>query len=360
MDFEDTAVKVLASPQECGRLLEIDDPIEIERQPYTMMVKGVGCTRQAVGKFKKIFREKPRSPEAKALVEKTRNLNRYRFGDNFGLMPYKRILAEDKSTMELSQITLVRVQKVLGMAELQAMADENGNLRELDWFIKNGVLAEKEQPGQIFRAVRSNFSMLDLANVLGNEELAYRLSRHGLKLAEKETGKRMRNLSEYARWFIKEFLSSELTLILLEYDICNDSWQSHARNVSIMAEELDLENLNRSCSRNSDDYLDRIRDQTSWTDVLNVFLSAMNELDGNGLTQYEVSQMVENLINEILFSPSVINYQTRIKGYFNHNMAEKCAMYLREIWKDSDQRFHNWYSDLQKETATQKKKLLTA
>jgi hypothetical protein len=235
-------IRAMASPRQCGRLLEADQQLEIDGEPHTLTFKGVGATTHSV-RDKLLGWEERCSEEEKEIYQKVRRLlqvRRFHAFQDLGMLDLRQAVREVMMTLELEKVK-ARAQKSLAIFKIEAMPDADGEMREMDYFRKVNSVDAHAHPVILARAMRTNFRILDLVHLKMGEQrglleniLKHLCARHG------------ENKGEFLERVLGELIENELALILEGYQIGNSYWPTHARNVSCEAEEIDLEDLKKN------------------------------------------------------------------------------------------------------------------
>lgn len=250
-------IRMMASPRQCGRLLEADKQLEIDGEPHTLTFKGVGATTFVVRDKLLGWEESCDDEDEKLNYQMVRTLlkmRRFHSFQDLGMLDLRQAVREVMTNLELEK-SKARAQKSLAIYKIEAMPDADGKMREIDYFRKVNSVGPGAHPVILARAMRTNFRILDLVLLKMSDQrgvleniLKHLCSRHG------------ESKSKFLERALGELIENELTLILEGYQIGNSYWPTHARNVSCEAEEIDLEDLKKN------DQPDLLGN-TSWAEV---------------------------------------------------------------------------------------------
>ncbi len=266
------AVRILSSPLECGRVLELGE-IVIDEKPYTITVKGVGCTefaRETTGINPWIF---GLEPDAET---KIRYLQRYPFLRREGFIELDAAINEQKASEVVAGSGLLTT-CVVGITKLISLPDPAGILRPITYFREQKYVKENSTPAQIFRIQHSNLRLSDLfmlynMNYTDSLEL---LVDHAVNLTEKIT-KENHDPESYFYHIMGTLIRQQLWLTVRGFSLTGmDKWTVVARNVSIAGEELDLENFsqNEAVFQNTNTFFKHIVNNFSITQIIIMKLS---------------------------------------------------------------------------------------
>ena len=307
-------IKVMASPRQCGRLLEADNEVLIDGERHVVTFKGVGATTYAVkSKLQGMIEESPDGEKKEKLMMAQELLKRRRFHEqlDLGMLDLRQGAKEALVNADMEKLG-ARVQKSLSIDQIKAMPDANGEMREMEHFKKLGCVADDAHPVILARAMRTNFRILDLVNLkMSNQRGALDSVIQHLCQRNQE------QKSQYLTRMLRELVDNELMLILEGYQVGNQYWPTHARNVSCEAEELDLEEMKKS------DKPELSKNQ-SWAEVSRALIYAVDP------TFYLMEKKnVDALVREII--------EKRVKG---SNVPKSSRKEMRETfwsqWKDSE------------------------
>lgn len=232
-------LKILASPYECGRSLEADEPITIDGIEHTLVTKGIGSTTfaretGAINPWMKDMRIT--FPLAERL-----GLRRLAFWHESGV--YDRSSVEGAlSGYQIAQERGVNSEKILTIVPITAMPDEHGELQSIETFKKSGVLLPDAEPVLFIRAVKSNLRLLDIVMLhqLEKTESLPALLEHIIEQHQHSEGSKTRSPLKTIQTLGLQCIEQELRLILQGYRTNNNKWQDLARNISTLGEVMDL------------------------------------------------------------------------------------------------------------------------
>lgn len=248
-------IRILASPYECGRVLECDQEIVLDGIPYTVTAKGGGCTtfgaQGAESRFFPANRDHgiiiPERTLQQMNEERIAALRSYRISYQNGIMERSKGEDELKVAKELESKG-IDAEKVLAMYEISELPDVDGVLHPLEYFVNKKILRQRHlllylRPVILIRAAKSNFRLLDLINLLklGDVELLRRFVDFLVQEYGRYEKKEKPSREEYFYWLVKKTLKQALILLKEGRSDRSKIWWDQARNRSTMGEELDLE-----------------------------------------------------------------------------------------------------------------------
>lgn len=236
-------IKVLASPVQCGRLLEADAEVQVNGEISTITFKGVGATSFAIRTRITYWLEKVhRKDDREEYLSLDRELRKRRFTSfqDLGILDLRMAVQEARVNCELDKLG-AHAQRCLSIYQIDGLPDADGVIKGIDYFKENRMIMPDIHPVILARSMRTNFRILDLVNLKISNQKA--LSRN---LIEHLCARNKEKPAEYLMRVLERIISNELMLILEGYQIGNFDWATHARNISCEGEELDLEGMKKS------------------------------------------------------------------------------------------------------------------
>lgn len=234
-------LRTLASPPECGRVLELDDQVEIDGFPHTVSVKGIGATTF----WRTTGNDGPFAYGRRLDPESSRILNRVPFLGRSGVFTARDALSETIESINLRKKG-VDAELVLAVYGLDQMRNISGVLRPYQNFVGKGLhqITADSRPVLMFRAMKTNFRLLDpyMLNYWGAESSIPALLTHTIdQYSVLETNPNP-TLQDYFTWLSGKVIRQELPIAVEGLDLSTTRrWSDLARNVSMLGEELDLE-----------------------------------------------------------------------------------------------------------------------
>lgn len=239
-------LRTLASPLESGRVLELDEPLELDGFPHTITIKGVGATTfwrspGNEGPFAVIRRHTPQDRV---------QLERFPFLGHSGVFTSRDAVSEVIASNRLRRAG-IDAERVLAVYTLDQIPNAAGVLRPYRNFVGRGSsqITPESRPVLMFRAMKTNFRLLDLymLRYLGAEPSIPILIGQTMEQFEHLDSQENPTLQEYLHWISGKMLIQELPLAVGGYDLSSTRrWSDLARNVSMLGEKLDLEALKQN------------------------------------------------------------------------------------------------------------------
>lgn len=231
-------MRVLSSPHECGRVLEADEPVLIDGEQHILTIKGVGATTYMRGIG--LRPQYSRSLGIPAADE--RQLQSIPFAHKIGVLGRKAIEAES-ATSTAWRKRGIACERILAIFPLREVVNEAGELQSIASLQARGVIDADEEPVIAMRASKENLRLMDFIESAKQADGAnvQAFARHILQRFQKETQRPEASLTDYALWLCDRVLSQELPLILEGTPMSSGFWPDLGRNISILGEELDLE-----------------------------------------------------------------------------------------------------------------------
>ena len=325
-------IRVLASPYECGRVLEDDEPVMIDGIRYVLTTKGSGCTtfiaeenghsRFYPSDLNHGLKIAP-AIQAKMDAEKREELKTYRFSWLHGVLGLHAAMTELERSQALHSPARpplhtanpphhptttpllphhqparnettpplptpgFDVERVLAIYKILQMPDENGDMRPISYFQEHGIINPhpEYQPIIMIRALRSNFRILDLINLLklGDDETMKKFIDHVLDEYRLSTGHPTATPTDYFEWFSSHSIDQRISLFLAGYPNTSAQWQTQARNRSVMGESIDLEGGNhggpyKAHLTSDEHYLDLLESFDFLATGLELYATAINRI----------------------------------------------------------------------------------
>lgn len=228
---------VMASPYECGRVLEADKTVTIDGKEHVVNFKGVGATTIA----------RNGSVAYRGYMDMTHNLRLYPFYDGYGELADYAAENELEGVNELVGRGL-DTEKILGIYEITELADINGDYLPPSVLRASGIF--RSHPVILARASRSNFRLLDSVTMYDRRQRSSipALREFVLEQFSQQEGVNSPDLNSYLRFLVGKIVGQEIPLIAEGYEMCSGgpAWQNLARNISTLGEELDLEAVGKS------------------------------------------------------------------------------------------------------------------
>jgi len=246
---------VMASPSQCGRLLEADPEVEILGEPSVISFKGVGATSFAVRarvsywleKLDKLVvndeeknRQVNKEREEFLLISEALKNRRFSSFQELGLLDIRKATQEAMTNAHFDKLG-AHAQRSLAIYQVEGLPDIDGEIKEVNYFKKIGCIPEDLHPAILVRSMRTNFRIMDLVSLkMSNQGIALERVVNHLCEREKE-GK-----GQFLMRVLEKMAVNELMLILEGYQIGNPFWPIHARNISCEGEEIDLEDMKKN------------------------------------------------------------------------------------------------------------------
>ncbi len=235
------ALTVMASPYECGRVLELDDKVEIYGVPHVITFKGVGATTFA----RKTGGENPwmMAGHRHFTSHDAEMLRSVPFWKHYGILDEKEALTELEGARRIEGVE-VDTEKILAIFKLESIP-EGGVQKPISHYKNEGRVPGDFDPVIMVRAVKSNLRLLDMVMLdeLQKEGSIPAFVEH--VTAEYGRYEKIENptFQDYFFWLVKKMIGQELPLILQGYKMSSGRWQDLGRNVSTMGEELDTQDM---------------------------------------------------------------------------------------------------------------------
>lgn len=306
--------KRMASPYECGRVLEDDEPVIIDGVPHVLTVKGCGCTRfvaeeRAHSRFfpsdlsgpVKFSEEAQKKADARA----DEALRGYRFYRTKGSMDFH------DADVEFKRSALVRdagfdAERVLGVYPLSAMPDQDGVLRPMEYFQKEGILVSGwyNHPALLVRALKSNFRLLDLINLLklGDDRLIRQFVDFVVEQYRLIEADAHATPADYFQWLASRAFDQRVKLFFAGYPNQSAEWQTQARNRSVLCEAIDLEGGDmpgpyRAHLNQDQHFIDLAECFDFLGTTLVLYASAINRVDPDSVDLSELAKMYNEVMS---------------------------------------------------------------
>lgn len=125
------------------------------------------------------------------------------------------------------------------------MLDAEGVYQPIEHFKKQQIIDAELEPVLMFRALRTNLRLLDVV-MLNEMEMGHAVRPllesmlHQYRLI---SGDARPSIARYLAWLCRKVLRQELPLILAGYEMSSGRWQDLGRNISLLGEEVDLEDV---------------------------------------------------------------------------------------------------------------------
>lgn len=248
-------LKTLASPLECGRVLELDESVLLDGIGHTVTIKGVGATRF----FRETGGEGP-FVNGKRFTDSDRTLlDRFPFLGWYGVFTARAAIAEVLESKRL-RARGIDAEKILAVYALDQIPDRDGTLKPITYYIDNKQIHDGSRPVLMFRAMKTNFRLLDPHMLIhsGEENSVPTLLKQTIEQYARLEGVENPTLQGYFHWVAGKIIVQEMPLILEGIDMTSSGrWSDLARNVSMMGEELDLESVSKNrISREAPEYFE--------------------------------------------------------------------------------------------------------
>lgn len=238
-------LKTLASPYECGRVLEQDEAIDIDGVPHTVTIKGVGATRF----FRETGGEEGPFVLGKRFTQQYRNsLERFPYLGQYGVFTAKAATAEVLGSNRF-KARGIDAERVLAVYALDQIPDRDGVLKPVSYYLTNRQMTTESRPVLMFRAMKTNFRLLDphMLSHSGAEVSVPVLVKQVIGQYARLEGIENPTLQGYFHWLSGKVFRQKLPLILEGFDITSSRrWSDLARNISMLGEELDLESVSKN------------------------------------------------------------------------------------------------------------------
>lgn len=238
-------VAVLASAYENGRVLEADNMVVIDGEAYVITVKGVGATEF----IKKSGGTTPwrlllDNKDVSVKDDEKLKLAQFPFHDVVGVMTADAAFTEVEGAQDL-QSKGADTEKILEIHEILEMPDEHGVMRPISYFQEKGIITSEDAPVLEFRAAKSNFRLLEpvMMDMLGKKDSVPDFLQHALARFGQHTATENPTFQQYVYWLTNKLYNQQLPLVLDAYDVSSGKWQDLGRNISLLGEELDLEEV---------------------------------------------------------------------------------------------------------------------
>lgn len=336
-------ITVLASPYECGRVLELDRKIDIDGMPCTITVKGAGSTKFA----RDTGGENPfmLAIHRYFTAQEKESLTRFPFYQHYGVLDHAEALEQLAHSQEL-RAKGVDTERILAIYRITHLPDVLGELRPIEYFKTQGLIRSDWEPVLMFRAAKSNLRLLDavMLEELGHKAALPTFYEHCLREYESYQQTRDPALKEYLAWLAKKVMRQEIPLILNGYEMSSGRWQDLARNISIMGEELDTVDLHAKPRGfySLFDYYDHVRSHFGNLDTsLRRFASLAAQYTCRDL---DFTELADEFYNEIEATLAAVNLQeifSRIGGQDTYGeTVQRFAAQVRWALFDHFQSFH--------------------
>lgn len=245
-------IRVLASPYECGRVLEDDEPVLIDGIPHIITIKGPGATTFVANEGAKsrffpsdlsggLGDKAFRAEQARKRLEELRD---YRFRWLDGVMGIHDARVE-KERSQLMAMAGFDVERVLAIYRITAMPNHAGEMLPISYFQDERIVNNHPMysPSILVRAVKSNFRLLDLINLLKLDDpvLMKRFIEYAVKLFAQIEGKKDATPKDYFFWLAERSIDQSTNRFFAGYPNRSAEWPTLSRNRSTMAEGIDLE-----------------------------------------------------------------------------------------------------------------------
>ncbi len=296
-------IKVLASPPEGGRVLEVDEKVPIDGKPHTITLKGMGATRFAREHSAEMSLVLPASafPNMQEYLPRLRDLP---FLGRMGFLDKNGAIKMVKRTRILSRKG-IDVAKVLALYEITGIPNRNGKVRPVAYYRGKGMICEGLVPVIMVRAAKSNFRLSDLIELgkIKNEAAIMKFIGHLLNEYRQQVEEEGVIQDYFAYLVEKVFRQKRLMNMFGIVDSAN-FWQNTASNISILGEELDVENLRHY----SDFEEDRIREVFERTQcALKEFGRTINEYYPQKVDLDLVDQAYESALLDLTYRSIMSN-----------------------------------------------------
>lgn len=234
---EKAAIKVMASPLECGRVLEADQTVDIDGMAKVITFKGMGATAYV----KRIFEHKIRNSNDTQLqacwTYWLKTLDRRRFIREIrGLMSENEAMLESLFSESYKELG-IKMQTVLGIYRILELPTSDGGVSSLETLKEVGAIHQTYNPVILVRAMRSNLRVLDLLN------LKVMRKDKSLKLLLDQLEEEYGNLREYFLAVMSDITRNNPICMAAGKQIVSANAIVHARNISIHGEEIDFETI---------------------------------------------------------------------------------------------------------------------
>lgn len=230
-------VDVLQSLYENGRVLESKDTITINGKQYIMTMKGIWSTNYCRTTWSiNPFQE--RAGYQKDTLEH-KLLSIFPYVDNSGLLPLKSALIEKDVSLRLESLW-VDCEKVLAIHTLSDLMWPNGVYIPVSQLEEDGVIKDKKEPCIISRLQKTNIRLLDLYMMkdYGKKSLIKPAIKEILRVAKMHWW--VEDINQYLSTLIQKVIKNRLTLSQYCDKINGSLWEDIARNMTCLAEEVDL------------------------------------------------------------------------------------------------------------------------
>ena len=245
-------VQVLASPLECGRVLELDQTMDIGGKPYVITMKGIGTT-EFIRELEMVsfFEGTPGYH-----VDPKLDLRRYPYNNYYGTLDLRDALIEAADYRILETMDH-EAQKVLAVYQITHLPDETGRHCPISYFRNQGIFTSRKYqkhwgvmghdktPAIIVRAVKTNFRMLDLYMLekLGHHSSIPKLIEHIHSLFAIHHDQPQASISDYFHWLVRRVVSQRLRAHFIGLSLGPEKSHDLARNISLLGEQMDQRNL---------------------------------------------------------------------------------------------------------------------
>lgn len=236
------SLRILASPWQCGRVLELDEKVDIDGVPYVLTVKGIGATtfaRTYGGVDPWLFGIPPEN--RRGLLP---HLKTSAFADGLGILEASQAKSELLGIRNVQRLGVdVDVETVLGVYRVSTLPDARGERRPTSSFQRSRLLRPGSRPVLLVRATKSNIRLQDilLLRQFGRWRAVASLIEHVKKEFCSYEGRRRASAEDYLFWLARKLIRQDMALLLLGQDLSAGSdFRVFGRNVSILGEEIDV------------------------------------------------------------------------------------------------------------------------
>lgn len=256
-------VRVRASAQENGRVLETDEPINIVGKEYVVSCKGGGATgfmRQGLDGFQPTMRDILGKTYP---VEPRPELAAFPFSPRLGWLDKDEALAELNQSEQLTNKGL-DTERIVGVFQIVELPDQTGQLQPVDFFRANGTLPEDLVPVLLVRITKENIRLQDIARLedMYEHETAGKLLEYAKEAFAKTTGASQITAEEYFIGMTNKLMHGLLPLFLQGYRLASHAWQDTARNITIVGEKMDVSRFVQQPRPDLDDYPELLHNNT--------------------------------------------------------------------------------------------------
>jgi len=302
-----TSARILASPYECGRVLELDEKMEIAGVPYVITFKGVGATsfcRQTGTNNPWVRADSCRFTEEDRAELRKNSIWRW-----FGTFT-----AEDaKSNLRGIKIFSnagCETEQILAIYHISHFPDPNGELQPISWFKDRGIINLDIDPVISVRAARSNIRLLDFVmfEKLEKQDLILPVLDHACREYAQYNALARCSIQEYFEGLAVKLIRHQLPLILTGINLESDLWQDWARNISILGEDLDLENIfyHDGSYEEYEEYYIRVKGY--FAALENVLKNVGDVVNRNTESELNLSQLGKIMAEEVLSALDSFDY----------------------------------------------------